>query len=309
MQETPLVSICCITYNHAPFIRKCLDGFLMQKVDFPIEILIHDDCSTDGTTDIIKEYAAKYPELIFPLYEEENKYSNGYKWKMDLFNYERVKGKYVAYCEGDDYWTEPTKLQRQVDFLESHPDYSVCWHRCKHSNIDGSLIDDKCSLLFQNNENGVDISISTFFKYWVTQPMTMVFRCSKHDNNLAHYYQHYRDTYEIFHLLKEGKGYLMNFYGGIRNIHYGGISSMNSNYEACIFELESADELFYYNRNDDVRQYWRTTVLWSLVQFNGFMYFNLIMHELSLFNIEFVKVYLVHQKRKIKQLLIKKHVF
>ena len=70
--NTPLVSICCITYNHTQFIRKCLDGFLMQETTFPIEILIHDDCSTDGTTEIIREYEAKYPDLIFPLYEDEN---------------------------------------------------------------------------------------------------------------------------------------------------------------------------------------------------------------------------------------------
>ena len=116
--EAPLVSICCLTYNHVPFIRKCLDGFLMQQTDFPIEILIHDDCSTDGTTEIIRQYEAKYPELIFPLYEEENQYSRGGAGKMDLYNYRRARGKYIAYCEGDDYWTDPLKLQKQVDFLE-----------------------------------------------------------------------------------------------------------------------------------------------------------------------------------------------
>jgi glycosyltransferase involved in cell wall biosynthesis len=100
----------------------------MQKTDFPIEILIHDDCSTDGTTEIIREYEAKYPDLIFPLYEEENQYQQGKAAEIDFYNYRRARGKYIAYCEGDDYWTDPLKLQKQVDFMEANPEYSVCFH-------------------------------------------------------------------------------------------------------------------------------------------------------------------------------------
>ena len=100
MPETPVVSVCCLSYNHADFISQCLDGILMQETTFPIEILIHDDASTDGTEDIIKQYTALHPDIIFPLYETENRYSNGYKGKMDIvFNYPRARGKYIAYCE------------------------------------------------------------------------------------------------------------------------------------------------------------------------------------------------------------------
>lgn len=124
---TPLVSISCITYNHAPYIRECLEGFLMQKTNFPFEILIHDDASTDGTADIIREYEAKYPELIKPIFREKNLYSQGVRG-MNRFNFERAQGKYIALCEGDDFWTDPNKLQIQFDFMESHPDYSMCFH-------------------------------------------------------------------------------------------------------------------------------------------------------------------------------------
>ena len=104
MPATPLVSICCLTYNHANFIRDCLDGFLAQQTNFPIEILIHDDASTDGTDHIIRQYTARHPDLIFPLYETQNQYTRGYAGKMDIhFNYSRARGKYIAYCEGDDY--------------------------------------------------------------------------------------------------------------------------------------------------------------------------------------------------------------
>lgn len=122
----PLVSICSITYNHAPYIRQCLDGFLMQKTSFPFEIIIHDDCSTDGTTEIIREYTAKYPHLFVPIFQTENQYSKGVRGMFATFVFPCAKGKYVAMCEGDDYWIDPLKLQKQVDFLEANPEYSMC---------------------------------------------------------------------------------------------------------------------------------------------------------------------------------------
>lgn len=125
--HSPLVSISCITYNHAPYIRDCLEGFLMQKTDFPFEILIHDDASTDGTADIIREYQKKYPDIIKPILREKNLYSQGVRM-MNQFNYERAKGKYIAFCEGDDYWNDSNKLQIQYDFMESHEDCALCYH-------------------------------------------------------------------------------------------------------------------------------------------------------------------------------------
>lgn len=124
--EIPLVSISCITYNHEPYIAQALDGFLMQKTSFPFEILIHDDASTDRTADIIREYEKKFPEIIKPLYEEENQWIKGRRGSSE-FNFPRAKGKYIALCEGDDYWVSSEKLQRQFDFMENHLDYSMCF--------------------------------------------------------------------------------------------------------------------------------------------------------------------------------------
>lgn len=126
----PLLSIHCLTYNHAKFIRKCLDSILMQKTNFPFEVLIHDDASTDGTAEIIKEYAKKYPDIINPVLQTENQWQKG----VDInkkFIFPKIKGKYVALCEGDDYWTDENKLQKQVDFLESNHDFAVCFHPVK----------------------------------------------------------------------------------------------------------------------------------------------------------------------------------
>lgn len=123
-----IVSICCTTYNQSPYIRQCLDGFLIQKTDFPIEIVIHDDASTDGTDDIIRGYELKYPDLFKPIYQTENQFSKSIHLPVKL-TYEKAVGKYIAICEGDDYWTDPYKLQKQVDFLEQHSDYSLCYSK------------------------------------------------------------------------------------------------------------------------------------------------------------------------------------
>ncbi len=126
------LSIICDTYNHEKYIAQCLDGILMQKVNFTFEVLIHDDASVDNTANIIKEYELKYPDTVKPIYQSENQYYKGasaYIWQT--YQFPRAKGKYVAMCEGDDYWTDPYKLQKQVDFLEKNEEYSICFHKVK----------------------------------------------------------------------------------------------------------------------------------------------------------------------------------
>lgn len=127
MSDDIKVSISCITYNQREYIAEAIESFLMQKTNFKYEILIHDDASTDGTTEIIKEYEKKYPDIIKPIYQTENQYSQGVKINEN-FLYPKYKGKYVALCEGDDYWTDPDKLQKQYDYMEANPDCSMCFH-------------------------------------------------------------------------------------------------------------------------------------------------------------------------------------
>lgn len=134
-----LVSICCLTYNHANYIRECIEGFLAQKTKFKYEILIHDDASTDITQDIIREYEKKYPDIIKPIYQKENQDSKGVAISATL-QFTRAKGKYIALCEGDDYWTDPLKLQKQVDFMEAHPDYTMCFHGIEEIDNKGNHI-------------------------------------------------------------------------------------------------------------------------------------------------------------------------
>lgn len=116
----PLVSICCTAYNHEKYIAQALDSFLAQQCDFPFEILVHDDVSTDRTADIIRSYAARYPDIVKPMFQTENQYSKGVPIN-ETFNFPRAQGKYIALCECDDFWCDTTKLQRQIAHMESDP--------------------------------------------------------------------------------------------------------------------------------------------------------------------------------------------
>lgn len=143
--SAPLVAIRCITYNHESYIRDALRGFVMQKTSFPFVAIVHDDASTDGTAKIIEEYAEKYPDIIKPIFEKENQYSkrNGSITRIMNAAVESTGAKYIAFCEGDDYWIDPLKLQKQVDFLENNPDYSMACGKVKRLNqMTGLFIDE-----------------------------------------------------------------------------------------------------------------------------------------------------------------------
>jgi len=128
----PLVSICVQTYQHVDYIKECLDSILSQKTDFTFEILLGEDCSNDGTREICIEYAEKHPDKINLFLHSRDTviYINDHATGRYNFlnNLSHAKGKYIALCEGDDYWTDPGKLQQQVDFLEKNNDFSICYH-------------------------------------------------------------------------------------------------------------------------------------------------------------------------------------
>lgn len=145
IEEQVRVSICCLTFNHGNYIRDCLDGFVMQKTNFAFEVLLHDDASTDNTADVIKEYEEKYPNIIKPIYQNENQYSKGVGVTRK-FNFPRVKGEYIALCEGDDYWIDEFKLQKQVEFLDQNKQYGGVssnnrWFFENENKVEDSILD------------------------------------------------------------------------------------------------------------------------------------------------------------------------
>lgn len=123
------VSILCLCFNHGDLIKKALDGFVMQETNFKYEIIVHDDASTDCSVEILRQYEKEYPSLFNNIYQQKNQYSQGVDIIGALMK-PYAKGKYIAICEGDDYWTDKNKLQRQVDFLDANEEYSLCVHKC-----------------------------------------------------------------------------------------------------------------------------------------------------------------------------------
>lgn len=132
LSSTPVISILCITFNQRDYIRDALDSFLAQKINVPFEVLVNDDCSTDGTNKILLEYQQKHPDIFRIVLHETNQYSKG-KSPMGEFLVPLARGSYIAMCEGDDYWTDSKKLARQLTVLESHPEYAACVHA--HVNV------------------------------------------------------------------------------------------------------------------------------------------------------------------------------
>jgi len=256
----PLVSICCLTYNHEPYIKQCLDGFLMQKTNFPFEILIHDDASVDNTQNIIKNYELKHSDIIKPIYQKENQYSKGIGVSR-VYQFPRAKGKYIAMCEGDDYWIDPYKLQKQVDFLETHPEYVFSFHDSiilnqrtgeKRMRIGDRQIEntvDLKSLIIQNNIPTASIVFRNFLDY--AQLPDWIGKISKGDYGLC------------VLLAEEGPGKYLPEAMSVYRIHEGGVWSSKG------FEFtHSANIIFYkylldYFTDSEIRQAIRTKMQWS----------------------------------------------
>ena len=197
--EPIMVSIRCLVYNHEPYIRQCLDGFVMQKTNFRFEAIVHDDASTDGTAAIIREYAEKYPDIIKPIFETENQYSKGNGALRKIMD-AHMRGKYIALCEGDDYWIDPLKLQKQVDFLVSHQDYTMCFHDVNIKVEKGREYWD----VFGKLEDR-DYTIGECIKYWKVPTCSMVIRKDIFDKRPINKKFRVGDNVVVFTCLSYGK--------------------------------------------------------------------------------------------------------
>lgn len=241
-----LVTIQCLTYNHEPFIRQCLEGFVMQATNFRFEAIVHDDASTDRTAAIIKEYADKYPDIIKPIFEVENQYSK-HDGTIGRSIRENTHGKYIAMCEGDDYWTDPYKLQKQVDFLESHPDYVMCSHRFNQYIQDKNLLEEEKDLTFQ----GADYDLKNLIGgKWLTQTLTVMYRRSALDLKRYERYGMSMDIILFYGLLKHGKGYCFPEAMGVYRYHNGGVWSEVSQNQRRLVEFKARLAIYNVEQSD-----------------------------------------------------------
>lgn len=241
-----LVTIRCCAYNHERFIRQCLEGFVMQKTDFRFEAIVHDDASTDNTAAIIREYAEKYPDIIKPIYETENQYSKHDGSLTRIMN-AHTRGKYIAMCEGDDYWTDPYKIQKQVDFLESHPDYVMCSSRFDKYWQESGLLEEDPDKDFK----GADYDLQNLIGgKWLTQTLTVMYRRSALD--LKHYarYGMSLDMILFYELLKHGKGYCFPEVMGVYRYHKGGVWSEVSQNHRRLTEFKARLAIYRVEQNE-----------------------------------------------------------
>ena len=225
MKGIPLVSIRCLVYNHEPFLRQCLDGFVMQQTTFPFEAIVHDDASTDGSAAIIREYAEKYPDIIKPIYETENQWGKGTISKiMDATMH--PDSKYIAVCEGDDYWTDPNKLQIQVDFLEAHPDHSFSVHEYKEWDELKACYRPHQLRFLRNTDEDLTLTINDFATgVFFTKTLTCVYnRKALHNSNFKMYDTKF-DMTMFFALMTQGKCRLFSRVMGCYRIQPNSVTS------------------------------------------------------------------------------------
>ena len=250
-ERVPLVSILCLVYNHEPYLRQCLDGFVMQKTNFPFEAIVHDDASTDGSAAIIREYAERYPSIIKPCYETENQISKRDGSLARAMDAAMNPGsKYVAFCEGDDYWTDPNKLQLQVDALENNPGCTIAFSKVQFVDKEGNELDQTIPENPDLIPDGVltldDYMLSEFYHgCWTFHTSTFLFRKSclelysrLYNTVFIHY--PYGDQPLLLSCLFQGDGYYVPSVAGRYRWLSGGYNStiiMNPQTEISSYEM------------------------------------------------------------------------
>lgn len=258
----PVVSICCITYNHEKYIEEAIDSFLMQETNFPFEIVIGEDCSTDNTRKIVEEYVKKYPNIIKLIVSENNvgMQANGQR------TMEACTGQYIAGCEGDDYWTDKKKLQIQKDFLELNPEYIICYTDVEAFNENGIIHDyiggARKDLSADELKKATSINtLTTMYRNIMKDKFSPEFKASK-----------YGDLFIWSILGYYGKGkYLSEIKPSRYRVHSGGVHSGSSQIDKYDNTLITYTLLLSYHKklgSVHIVEHFRQEILWLLLRHN-----------------------------------------
>ena len=260
--SNPVVSICCITYNHEKYIEETIDSFLMQETDFPFEVVIGEDCSTDNTRKIVEKYKEMYPNIIKLIVSENNvgMQANGQR------TMEACKGQYIAGCEGDDYWMDAEKLQIQKDFLESNPEYIICYTDVEAFNENG---------IIQDYIGGAtkDLTADELKKATPINTLTTMYRNIMKDKFSAEFKaSKYGDLFIWSILGYYGKGkYLPQIKPARYRVHSGGVHSGTSQIDKYDNTLITYALLLSYHKklgSSHIVEYFRQEILWLLLRNN-----------------------------------------
>lgn len=285
MKEDPAisVSVLMVTYNHENFISHAIESVLMQKTSFPFELVIGEDCSTDKTREIVIRYAQNYPLIVKALLPPMNL---GIR-QNSLNTFKECKGKYLAFLDGDDYWTDSNKLQKQVDFLEANPDYSICvggFTELSNGTLGKTIV---IKDLKQNDQgrNGFTFGLKEMQKKWITKTLTAVIR-----NDVFHsidftVYKYIRDIHFFYHSVKNHKGFYFTEVFGVFRIHEGSVNSMKQGRVNSNAAYNCYRELYENNRDEFTRimAYFNTLALLNYNLYNKYPG-NTLGKNLKLFN-------------------------
>lgn len=266
--QPPLLSVFMMSYNHESFISQALEGILDQKCDFHYNVVIGDDSSKDSTREIILKYSNMYPGKFRLLFHRENIGSS--KNQEEVLK--NCDGKYIAMCEGDDYWTDPYKLQKQVNFLEANPSINLVSGGYQKK-IGTELLDEVIydSPKHENNKanGGFEFDFYDMRKLWLTKTLTVVFRKNAYPFHLFKQFKYFRDIHIFYYILKNSRGYYFKEVLGVYNIHQGGIHSLETVKVHKTSSYNSYKELYEHCQDEFLRYMYFTRAL-SL--FNHYLY-------------------------------------
>jgi glycosyltransferase involved in cell wall biosynthesis len=240
----PVVSVKMITYNHSAYITRAIEGVLMQQTGFSFELVIGDDCSTDGTTGIITSYANRYPKIIKHIIRPANL---GVKKNTQNLNF-YLKGKYVALCEGDDYWTDPLKLQKQVSFMEANPDYSLCFHPATVIREDNIKTD-----LFSGLEER-EYSPCEILNKWLIPTGSVIFLRSYYEKFIYHPDYLFTDVALFLKLAEFGKIWCINDNMSVYQRHRGGITQHGYSINEKLAHYRALNSQLNFKYNSEIRR-------------------------------------------------------
>jgi glycosyltransferase involved in cell wall biosynthesis len=237
-----MVSVVVITYNHEKYIDQTIKGILNQRVSFSLEIIIHDDASTDATPDIIRQYEEDHSAKMVCIYQSENQFSNKDIGIWTHLTFPLARGKYIALCEGDDFWTDPHKLQKQIDFLEQNEDYVICSHNYSTLYSDEDKLTDRVKY-----KKSFTYDLEYYLRNQVTQTLTACFRNIFKDYSYLVKEQIFTDFFLFFELLKHGKGYYMVDNMATYRVHGQGVASSLSREQYILNHIIMFEHLNKYN--------------------------------------------------------------
>jgi len=238
MIQQPKVSVCMITYGHEKFIEQAINGVLMQECDFEVELIIANDCSPDKTGQVVKNILENHPRSSWIKYIKHKK--NLGMTPNFLFALNQCKGVFVAMCEGDDYWTNPLKLQKQVDFLEANKEYSICWTKYDKVDFFGNLIDENIPIF---NQSLADVTVDNFFENYRTWTLTSVFKASVLKKYDFLKFQYLKDNTIFFAAMTDSKGRVLDFNSACYRIHDSGMWSSSTNLTKYVADFYNYNEI------------------------------------------------------------------